>query len=105
WTRGQGWTSFTGPAAQVDSDVLSATSGGTGTLYLKADGLAPHPVLRFRPGVQGTLGPAVDVATNVTAVRGGIAGWAIYLQAIGAGSAPSIAAHPQSATVVNGTSH
>jgi hypothetical protein len=103
WTRGNGFNDSAGPAVPVDTGVLFATSAGSQifeSLYLKADG-----ILRSRTGIQGTLGPIVQVAPNVVSVSGSAdegSGAFVYFQTAGSGSAPSIDTPPQSAVAAAG---
>lgn len=100
WTRGDGWHNSTGPAALVDAAPTAFAGTGEGTLYLRSDG-----VLRYREGVNGTLGSAREVAGGVLDVSGSANGWAVYLQTPGHGTAPKISKQPVAAIVVPGKAH
>jgi probable HAF family extracellular repeat protein len=101
WTMGDGFGLAGTPPMAVDSGTTTATGDGTGTYYLKPDG-----ILRYRAGnpfySPGPVGPIVDVAQGVVSVDGASDDSTAFafIQTIGSGTAPAITAQPQSAANV-----
>ncbi len=94
WTRGAGWSSFSGPAVQVDTNVVAAAAiGGVYSTYIKGDG-----TLWLQTGILGTLPAPVQLAGGALAVSGGTDAGDLFIQQAGYGTAPAVTTQPLSAS-------